>query len=270
MERRTSKRAGVEGPLTLEDRPTVLLMPDCFSQWSQPQVGRAAVELLEAFGYRVVLPHAGCCGRAAISCGMLAEAATVSAQTAQSLIDAMKREQAVALLGLEPSCVSAVKDDWLDLKMRVSQQDLQWLAARTWMAEEWIDLAWDRHPRRPRFMEPAEHVVLHAHCHQKALWGPTSHGLLRRIFGDRASVLQTGCCGMAGSFGFKAETYPLSQQIAQLDLLPKLAQSPESLVAAPGTSCRHQIHDGCGRTALHPVEIAVRAIDDRFSANASA
>ncbi len=269
LERRARTRAQTDGPMTLEDRPTVLLMPDCFSQWSQPQVGRAAVELLEAFGYRVVLPHAGCCGRAAISCGMLAEASNRSAQTAQSLIDAMKREQAVALLGLEPSCVSAVKDDWLDLKMRLSPQDLQWLAARTWMVEEWIDREWDRHPRKPNFVEPKEQVVLHAHCHQKALWGPSSIGLLRRIFGDRASVLQTGCCGMAGSFGFKSETYPLSQRIAQLDLLPQLAKAPEALVAAPGTSCRHQIHDGCGRTAFHPLELAVRAIDDHSSALAS-
>jgi len=269
LERRGNKRTRSRGPITLEQRPAVLLMPDCFSQWSEPQVGRAAVELLEALGYRVVLPHAGCCGRAAISCGMLADAARTSAETARSLVQAMRREEAVALLGLEPSCVSAVKDDWLDLKMSVPEQDLRWLAARTWMAEEWIDLAWDRHPRKPHFVEPSEQVVLHAHCHQKALWGPTSIGLLRRVFGDRASVLQTGCCGMAGSFGFRSASYPLSQQIAQADLLPKLAQAPEAIVAAPGTSCRHQIHDGCGRTALHPIEIVVRAIDDRVSADAS-
>ena len=269
LERRANKRTRSRGPITLEQRPAVLLMPDCFSQWSEPQVGRAAVELLEALGYRVVLPHAGCCGRAAISCGMLADAARTSAETARSLVQAMRREEAVALLGLEPSCVSAVKDDWLDLKMSVPEQDLRWLAARTWMAEEWIDLAWDRHPRKPHFVEPSEQVVLHAHCHQKALWGPTSIGLLRRVFGDRASVLQTGCCGMAGSFGFRSASYPLSQQIAQADLLPKLAQAPEAIVAAPGTSCRHQIHDGCGRTALHPIEIVVRAIDDRVSADAS-
>jgi len=110
--------------------------------------------------------------------------------------------------------------------------------------------------------------VLHAHCHQKALWGATSIGLLRRIFGERASVLQTGCCGMAGSFGFQSKTYPLSQRIAQMDLLPKLAQAPQALLAAPGTSCRHQIHDGCGRTAFHPMEIAARAMDDRSSADA--
>jgi len=269
MQRRANKRARADGPITLEDRPTVLLMPDCFSQWSEPQVGRAAVELLEALGYRVVLPHAGCCGRAAISCGMLAEAAGTIAQTARSLIDAMRREQAVALLGLEPSCVSAVKDDWLELKMHVPPHDLQWLAARTWMAEEWIDREWERHPHKPRFVEPKEQVVLHAHCHQKALWGPTSIGLLRRIFGDRASLLQSGCCGMAGSFGFKSATYPLSQSIAASDVLPKLAQVPAALVAAPGTSCRHQIHDGCGRMAFHPIEIAARAIDDRCSIDAS-
>ena len=264
MSRRAAGILRKNGPESLQERPTVLLMPDCFSQWSQPEVGRAAVEVLQAFGYRVVLPNAGCCGRAAISNGMLAEASRMSCETALALSDAMRREGAVALLGLEPSCVSAIKDDWLDLKMSIDRKLLVALAAKTCMIEEWIDRNWDSHPMRPEFAKTSEEVVLHAHCHQKALWGAgTSYGLLRRIFGESAQTLATGCCGMAGGFGFQDANFDLSMRIAEQDLFAKLDTHPDAIICAPGTSCRHQIADGLERTALHPIELVARAIADR-------
>ncbi|MDA0214168.1 MAG: FAD-binding protein [Planctomycetota bacterium] len=263
MIRRSERSVRIHGPESLQDRPTVLLMPDCFSQWSQPDVGRAAVEVLNAFGYRVILPNAGCCGRAAISNGMLAEAARMSCETAIALSDAVRREGAVALLGLEPSCVSAIKDDWLDLKMSVDRKCLVELAAKTWMIEEWLDCNWDSHPKRPEFAKTSESVVLHAHCHQKALWGAgTSFGLLYRIFGDSAKTLATGCCGMAGGFGFHEANFDLSMRIGEQDLFAKLNEHPDAIVCAPGTSCRHQIADGVDRDALHPIELVARAIAD--------
>ncbi len=263
MNRRAAQTVRAHGPQSLLDRPTVLLMPDCFSQWSQPEVGRAAVEVLNAFGYRVVLPNAGCCGRAAISNGMLADAARMSRETALALCGSMRREGAVALLGLEPSCVSAIKDDWLDLKMGIEPTILASLAAQTWLVEEWLDRQWDAHPIRPVFAKTSEKIVLHAHCHQKALWGAvTSSGLLRRIFGDSARTLATGCCGMAGGFGFQAANFDLSMRIGQQDLFAQLDDHPDAIVCAPGTSCRHQIADGVNRTALHPIELLARAIAD--------
>ena len=263
MENRAKALSKLNGPESLTPRPTVLLMPDCFSQWSTPQIGRAAVEVLSAFGYRVVLPRAGCCGRAAISNGMLAEAARTSRVTALALCDAMEREGAVAILGLEPSCISAIKDDWLELKMGVDPAILSTLASKTWMIEEWLDREWDAHPMRPSFAHVTERVVLHAHCHQKALWGAqTSSAILGRIFGDHAQTLSTGCCGMAGGFGFAATSYDLSMRIAQQDLFARLGDHPDAIVCAPGTSCRHQIADGLSRVALHPIELVARAISD--------
>lgn len=261
---RARQRVCSAGPASLESRPTVLLMPDCFSQWSHPEVGRAAVEVLEAFGYRVVMPRAGCCGRAAISSGMLADAARTSHATASALIDAMRREGAVALLGLEPSCVSAIKDDWLELKMGLDLQELRALAAKSWMIEEWLDQAWDSHPVHPVLSHPTESIVLHAHCHQKALWGAnTSLALLERVFSNRVQLLATGCCGMAGGFGFRAASYDLSMRIGSGDLFQKLDANQDSIVCAPGTSCRHQILDGVGRKAFHPIELIARALQDR-------
>jgi Fe-S oxidoreductase len=102
---------------------------------------------------------------------------------------------------------------------------------------------------------------LHAHCHQKALWGAeSSAAILRRYFGAELEVLQTGCCGLAGSFGFTEERYDLSMKIAEQAVLPAVRARPDAMVCAPGTSCRHQIHDGAGREALHPVEVLRRVL----------
>jgi Fe-S oxidoreductase len=100
-------------------------------------------------------------------------------------------------------------------------------------------------------------VLLHGHCHQKALWGVASSGdLLRRLLGDRLRVLDTGCCGMAGSFGMTRDHYDLSMAIGDLGLFGAVTAEPEATVVAPGASCRHQVLDGTGREAVHPVEVA--------------
>ena len=241
--------------------PAVILLPDCFSNYGQPGLGRLAVELLEAFGYRVVMPQLGCCGRTLISVGMLAEANRTVGATATALLQAVERHDAVAVLGLEPSCVSAVKDDWIDLRMGVDRQALRGLAARTFLVEEFLDAAWDRHPRRPPVPAGRDPVLLHAHCHQKALWGAeTSAGLLRRIFGDRLRVLDSGCCGLAGSFGYAERRHALSLRIGELGVFPPIRAATDAVVAAPGTSCRDQIAQATGVEALHPVAIAAKML----------
>ena len=148
--------------------------------------------------------------------------------------------------------------------MSVDRRILVALAAKTWMIEEWLDRNWDSHPMRPEFSKTSEEVVLHAHCHQKAMWGAgTSYGLLRRIFGESAQTLATGCCGMAGGFGFQDANFDLSMRIAEQDLFAKLKTHPDAIICAPGTSCRHQIADGLERNALHPIELVARAIADQ-------
>jgi Fe-S oxidoreductase len=242
--------------------PAVVLFPDCFTVWNEPRIGQAAVELLESFGYRVVLPELGCCGRSLISTGMLAEASRECRSTAEGLMDVMERERAVAVVGCEPSCMSAIRDDWLELRMGVERGRLRALAAKAFLVEEFLDRAWDAHPVRPgKPAFDAGRVALHAHCHQKALWGAeSSAALLRRYFGKNLEVLATGCCGMAGSFGFTEDRYDLSMRIAEQGVLPAVRSRPDAVVCAPGTSCRHQIHDGASRDALHPVELLARVL----------
>ena len=247
------------------DAPAVVLLGDCFTAWSEPHIGRAAIELLETLGYRVVLARTGCCGRPLISQGMLAEAQSVCRATAGELAHAMKSNEAIALVGCEPSCISAIKDDWLELDMGIDVEPLQALARRTFLVEQFVDARWDDHPVPPRPMPPGnETVLLHGHCHQKALWGvESSASLLGRLTGEHLQVLDTGCCGMAGSFGFTPDHYDLSMAIGEADLLPAIRAQPEAIIAAPGTSCRHQVIDGTGRRAVHPIEIAARLLTRR-------
>jgi Fe-S oxidoreductase len=252
------RRRGSKAPA---GAPTVILFPDCFSNYGQPGLGRLAVELLEAFGYRVVMPQVGCCGRSMISVGMLAEANRTVGATARALLAAVGAHDAVAVLGLEPSCVSAIKDDWIDLRMGVDRQALRGLASRTFMVEEFLDRDWDRHPRRPQVPAGRDQVILHAHCHQKALWGAqTSSALLRRIFGDRLQVLDSGCCGLAGSFGYAEHRHALSLRIGELSVFPPIREAPDAVVAAPGTSCRDQIAQATGVEAMHPVALAAKML----------
>ncbi len=244
--------------------PRVLLLADCFCTFSESAIGQAAVELLERFGYRVDVVDVGCCGRTLISTGLLAEAITSCASTAQALDASLSRSGAVALLAMEPSCASAIRDDWLDLNVPASvRAAMHRVAARTELVEEFIDREWDRHPRRPVFTSSRPRIALHAHCHQKALWGATSSaGALQRVLGDRCEVLPTGCCGMAGAFGARRETADLSRRIAANDVLPAFAARPDAVACAPGASCRHQLHDLAGREARHPVQVLLALIDD--------
>ena len=244
---------------------SVILFGDCFGAYNEPGIGQSAVRLLEAFGYRVVLADVGCCGRSLISTGMLAEARRDIKRASQALSGLLESTKAEAVLVLEPSCASAIRDDWLELPPEMpddrAMERRRTLAMQTFLVEEFLDRQWSAHPRRPELPAQVDRVVLHGHCHQKALWGAESSArFLRRLFGDRLSVLDTGCCGMAGSFGYVDRRYELSMQIGEERLFPAVRAAGDAVVCAPGTSCRHQIHDGTAREALHPVDLAARAL----------
>ncbi len=240
-------------------RPRVALFGDCFTFYNEPGIGLAARRVLEACGYEVALADAGCCGRAKISTGLLEDAIAEADATLDRLRPLIEDAAVLGVLFLEPSCLSAVKDDWQTLKLRTPAPIRQALAAKSYLVEDFVDRHWDTHPRRPRFRQPREAVVLHGHCHQKALWGAeTSERALRRAAGEKVTTLDTGCCGMAGSFGFTSDKYDVSMKIGELTLFPAVRAAAETgggaCIAAPGTSCRHQIHDGTGVRARHPVE----------------
>jgi FAD/FMN-containing dehydrogenase/Fe-S oxidoreductase len=229
----------------------VILLDDCFNTYNEPQVGRAAVRVLEAAGYAVELAGLTCCCRPMISKGFLPQARDLIAAELPGL--AARVADGTPVLGMEPSCLLTLADEWPELVPGPEARRVAAAASLTdgWLAEQ-VKAGRCELPLRLR----RETCVLHGHCHQKALVGTGgTAAALRLVPGLDVKVLPTGCCGMAGSFGFEKEHYDVSVQVANLDLLPALKAEPEALVAAPGTSCRHQIHDLAERRALHPLEV---------------
>ncbi|HKB41937.1 MAG TPA: heterodisulfide reductase-related iron-sulfur binding cluster, partial [Gemmataceae bacterium] len=232
-------------------RGKVLLLDDCFTTFNEPSIGRAAVRVLETVGYEVELVGLECCGRALISKGFLREAQDLVRRQVKGL--RQRLAEGTPLLGLEPSCLLTLADEWTEL---VPGPDTQAVAASVHLADAWLARE-IKDGRASLSLTPrTQECVLHGHCHQKALVGSTgTASLLRLVPGLQVDVLDAGCCGMAGSFGFEREHYDLSVKIANLQLLPALAARPEALVVAPGTSCRHQVHDLASRRAFHPLEV---------------
>lgn len=261
-----ARQSGWNRPDT-QPAPTVVLFGDCFTSFNESHIGAAAGRLLHWLGYQVRVADAGCCGRSMISVGMLEQAAASIDATIERLRGAAEDPRVTAIVVSEPSCLSAIKDDWLGLKLTSPKSLRQKIAAKAMLVEEFIDIAWPNHPRwqisaAPQAKTDGPSVLLHGHCHQKALWGvDTSAKLLRRLVGERLKVLDTGCCGMAGSFGFDRDKFDLSMNIGELSLFPQVRDAAsDAIVVAPGTSCRHQVHDGLGRRAMHPVELAAELL----------
>ncbi len=244
------------------DLPTVLLLGDCFTMFTEPGIGLDAKVLLEAFGYRVKLADVGCCQRPAISTGLLSSAIRHIDRVVPRLLSQVDELKAQAVLVVEPSCLSAIQDDWLGLRCKGSTTDRRRLASISSLVEQFLESRWGEHPRTPEFSAPDGRVLFHGHCHQKALWGnESSTALLARAFGDSVRTLDTGCCGMAGSFGMHEDRYELSMKIGELTLFPAVRErEPGDVVVATGTSCRHQILDGVQAEALHPVSLLRRQL----------
>jgi FAD/FMN-containing dehydrogenase/Fe-S oxidoreductase len=230
----------------------VVFLADSFTTFTEPAVGRAAIELLEAAGYAVRLESAGCCGRASISKGLLDQARAMAAGMAARL--APYAERGVPIVGCEPSCLLTLREEHLALLP--GDPRAQAVASQARLVEELLlEAELDLRPI-------AQRIVFHGHCHQKALIGTRATvELLRRIPGAEVTELDAGCCGMAGSFGFEAEHYDLSMQIGESRLFPALRAEPaDTIVAATGVSCRQQIAHGVGARARHPVQIVRDAL----------
>lgn len=246
------------GPQSDELRPAVALFGDCFTMFNEPIVGQSAKRLLEAFGYRVLLADAGCCARAMISNGLLDHARDTIDRTAAKLGPWMEAQGVRALLFAEPSCLSAIADDWQMLHTGASHEAKRRIAERAFLIEDFLEKQWNDHPQRPAFVRSGSddpEVVLHQHCHQRALLGGESGvGIMTRACAS-TRVLDAGCCGMAGAFGYSKDRYDLSMRIGERVLLPTArGLGGSGVMVAPGTSCRHQLREGAGVQALHPVE----------------
>lgn len=235
-------------------RPVVLLA-DTFTNYQYPQVGRAAVEALESLGCQVQLAGGLCCGRPALSKGLVDLARRQARHTLARLAPLAAQDRPI--VGLEPSCVSAIRDDYAALlpgDARVAP-----VRARTQTFEEFMQRLIEAGLEPP---PPAGRAaLLHTHCHQKALVGGESGLTLLRWLGYAAQEIDSGCCGMAGSFGYEQEHYALSLTLANLRLAPAVRQaSAETMIVASGVSCRQQIEHVTGRSAWHAAEVTRLAL----------
>jgi Fe-S oxidoreductase len=238
-------------------RPTegrrVVLFNDTFLNHYHPEIGVAAVEVLERGGCGVEVVRPGCCGRPLISQGLLGEARAHAAQVVESLFPIAQRGEKI--LFCEPSCLSAVKEDAPSLLRGDQQQKARVVAEACLLFEEFageLDLPLRAGPSR---------ILLHGHCHQKSLGLlPAAIALLSRVPSATVVDLDAGCCGMAGSFGYAKEHYDISRAIAERRLLPAVkARKPGDVVVAPGTSCRHQMSELAGVDAIHPA-VLIRSL----------
>ena len=244
----------------------VHLFIDEFTDTLDMPLGMKAVELLEALGYEVVVPRHVDSGRAQLSKGLVREARDLATRNVELLADVITDD--TPLVGIEPSAILGFRDEYPDLVPEPLAPAAKRLAGRTFLIDEFFA----REVARGRitaesFTDRPQQIKLHGHCHQKALSSltVTVQALsLPRNFS--VETIPSGCCGMAGSFGYEREHFELSMQIGELVLFPAVrAAAAGATIAASGTSCRHQIKDGTGRTALHPVEILHAALREGVS-----
>ena len=222
---------------------------DTFTNHYDPQIGIAAVEVLERAGRGVSVVRPGCCGRPLISQGLLEEARASAASVVEGLYPIANRGEKIVFL--EPSCLSAVKEDAPSLLRGDQQKKARTVADACVLFEELaagLDLPLREGPKR---------ILLHGHCHQKSMGLlEASKALLARVPGAVVIDLDAGCCGMAGSFGYVREHYDVSLAIANRRLLPAVrGMQPGDVLVAAGTSCRHQVADLSGASAVHPAEL---------------
>ncbi len=252
-------------PRWFRSRPTtrekaakqVVLFNDTFMNYNYPQVGKAAVAILEQAGYSVTLADSLCCGRPMISKGLLYQAASNARRNVEQLYS--YAEQGIPIVGCEPSCLLTLKDEYPDL---ARDDKAKAVAEDSYMIDEFLMLLHEKGELELSFSDLEKNVVFHGHCHQKALVG-TRHSmeLLRLPPGYNVEEINAGCCGMAGSFGYEAEHYDVSMDIGRLQLFPAVAAKDSGWeVAVMGVSCRQQIEHGTGRRSRHVVEVLQDAL----------
>src|SRR5919109_46693 len=237
-------------------RGEVVLFHDTFVTYNTPSIGRAAVRLLETAGYRVVLVDRKCCGRPLISKGMLDEAREHAAWNVARLAPHARR--GVAIVGLEPSCLLTLRDESVDL---LRTDDARVVAEASLLLEQFLLRERERGLTLRFAAGHGRTALLHGHCHQKAMVGTAPTLAVLRWAGYAVSEVDSGCCGMAGSFGFEREHYDLSVALGNRRLAPAVkAADPSTVVVAPGISCRQQIEHLTARRAKHPAEALWEAL----------
>ncbi len=242
----------------------VVLFVDTFSRYFEPENARAAITVLDAAGYRVHVAHPGgahdrplCCGRTFLAAGLVDEAKKEARRT----LDALKPfvESGLPVLGLEPSCLFSMRDEFESM---MPGDATHALAKQAMLFEEFLARESDAGRLKLELKPVAKKALLHGHCHQKAFAAMGAvEKTLRLVPGLEVSTVESSCCGMAGSFGYEAEHFDVSMRMAEASLLPAVRKAAvDTLIVADGTSCRHQIADGAHRDALHVARVLASAL----------
>jgi Fe-S oxidoreductase len=235
----------------------VVLFVDTFNGYFESDNASSALKVLQAGGYTVHVAtktiadgKSLCCGRTYLASGMVDEAKAKATELVETLL--VFAEQGIAIVGLEPSCLLTMRDEMLVMGLGEAAQTI---SGQALLFEEFLarEAAAGKLEELKEKLQPVDQaILLHGHCHQKA-FGAVSPILdvLRLIPGAKPELIESSCCGMAGSFGYEASHFEVSMQMAELSLLPAVRKQPDAIVVADGTSCRHQIRDGAQREAIH-------------------
>jgi len=239
----------------------VYLFCDEFTNYNDTAIGIKAILLLEKLGYEVIIPEHIESGRAWLSKGLIREAKKIANKNIALLHPLITAD--TPLIGIEPSAILTFRDEYIDLADDEHLTTARQLAKNVFLIDEFIASEIEKgNINAAQFTKEKRKIQLHGHCQQKALSSVASSvKLLSLPENYSVEVIPSGCCGMAGSFGYEKEHYDLSMKIGELVLFPAVRKQPENCtIAAPGTSCRHQVKDGTGRKALHPVEVLYEAL----------
>ncbi|HEY3371292.1 MAG TPA: FAD-linked oxidase C-terminal domain-containing protein [Prolixibacteraceae bacterium] len=245
-------------PESVERKPNgrVFLYSDEFTNFNESHIGIKAILLLNKLGYEVSLPRHLESGRTYLSKGLLRKARKIATFNVLRFSKIVTDE--TPLIGIEPSTILTFRDEYPELVEKSLQEKAKTLAKNSLMLEEFIVREMEKgNIRSDQFCRDQKTIRLHGHCQQKAVAStlPTRQ-MLQLPVNYTVQEIKSGCCGMAGSFGYEKEHYQLSMQIGELDLFPAVRNSTQNeIIAAPGTSCRHHIEDGTGRKVQHPVEV---------------
>lgn len=242
-------------------RRKLYLFCDEFTNYNDTQIGITSIRLLEKLGYEIIIPEHMESGRSWLSKGLIRKAKTIAQQNITLLSPLVS--DTTPLLGIEPSAILSFRDEYIDLADDAMLEKTKQLARNTFLIDEFIAAEIEKgFIRVDQFTDKKQHIVLHGHCQQKALSSvsPTVQ-LLSLPQNYTVETIPSGCCGMAGSFGYEKEHYDLSMKIGEMVLFPAVRRQEETtIIAAPGTSCRHQLKDGTGKKARHPVDILFEAL----------
>jgi Fe-S oxidoreductase len=240
---------------------TVYFFCDEFTNYNDVAIGQQAILLLEALGYHVIIPEHVESGRTWLSKGLLKQAKKIIHRNI-ALLSPIVNEH-TPMIGLEPSAIISFRDEYLDLSDDEYLPAAKELSKHVYLIDEFLAGEYMKGQiTRDQFTDTPLNIQLHGHCQQKALAKLTDTvSILSIPAGYKVKVIPSGCCGMAGSFGYEKEHYAISMQIGEMVLFPAVRkQQAATITAAPGTSCRHQIKDGTGHKAYHPVEILYQAL----------